>query len=144
MHKNKSNLLKLIKHFSEEIIREFELRRKVNFHENIVQFFGITNKESQNIQLRQYLLVMEYFNGGSLRNYLEEKFKDLTWENKYKLAHQLSSAVSYLHEKGIVHCDLHTSRRETMIPGTPTDYFNIYTECWDGKPNNRPTMDQKT
>lgn len=49
---------------------------------------------------------MEYFNGGSLRNYLEEKFKDLTWENKYKLAHQLSSAVSHLHEKGIVHCDL--------------------------------------
>ncbi|PKK75579.1 hypothetical protein RhiirC2_677563, partial [Rhizophagus irregularis] len=33
-------------------------------------------------------------------------------------------------------------RRETMVSDTPTDYFNIYTECWDSKPNNRPTMDQ--
>ncbi|POG65435.1 kinase-like domain-containing protein [Rhizophagus irregularis DAOM 181602=DAOM 197198] len=32
--------------------------------------------------------------------------------------------------------------RETIVPGTPIDYSNLYTECWNGVPDNRPTMDQ--
>ncbi|CAI2191166.1 4367_t:CDS:2, partial [Funneliformis geosporum] len=31
---------------------------------------------------------------------------------------------------------------ETIIPGTPEDYVNIYTGCWDNEPDNRPSMDQ--
>ena len=54
----------------------------------------------------KHLLVMEYADGGSLRNYLKKNFKELTWENKYKLAFQLACAVSCLHEEGIVHRDL--------------------------------------
>ena len=42
---------------------------------------------------------MEYANGGSLKKYLKENFKNLTWEDKYKLGYQLASAVSYLHDK---------------------------------------------
>ena len=49
---------------------------------------------------------MEYANGGTLRNYLRKNFRDLIWEDKYKLAHQLASAVSYLHDNGIIHRDL--------------------------------------
>ncbi|GBB84048.1 hypothetical protein RclHR1_10690011 [Rhizophagus clarus] len=32
--------------------------------------------------------------------------------------------------------------RETIVPGTPIDYSNIYTECWNGEPDNRPNMDR--
>ncbi|CAI2180886.1 16020_t:CDS:2, partial [Funneliformis geosporum] len=32
--------------------------------------------------------------------------------------------------------------RETIIPGTPEDYVNIYTGCWDNEPDNRPLMNQ--
>ncbi|RIA89915.1 hypothetical protein C1645_824095 [Glomus cerebriforme] len=32
--------------------------------------------------------------------------------------------------------------RETMVPDTPTDYFNLYTECWNDEPNNRPLINQ--
>ena len=46
---------------------------------------------------------MEYADGNSLRNYLKENFKKLTWDDKYKLAFQLACAVSYLHDKGIMH-----------------------------------------
>ena len=49
---------------------------------------------------------MEYADSGTLRNYLEECFDDLTWEDKYNLAYQLACAVSCLHEEGIVHRDL--------------------------------------
>ena len=49
---------------------------------------------------------MEYANGGTLRRYLKNNFVKLTWDDKYKLAHQLASAVSCLHSEGIVHRDL--------------------------------------
>ncbi|CAI2162992.1 16417_t:CDS:2 [Funneliformis geosporum] len=32
--------------------------------------------------------------------------------------------------------------REEFIPGTPDDYVNIYTECWDNEPDKRPDMNQ--
>jgi serine/threonine protein kinase len=54
------------------------------------------------------LLVTEYAEGGTLRNYLRENFSSLSWRDKYRLAFQLSSAVEYLHKKEIVHKDLHS------------------------------------
>uniref|UniRef100_U9UDE1 Protein kinase domain-containing protein n=1 Tax=Rhizophagus irregularis (strain DAOM 181602 / DAOM 197198 / MUCL 43194) TaxID=747089 RepID=U9UDE1_RHIID len=55
------------------------------------------------------MLVMEYADGGSLRNYLKNNFSKLTWNNKYLMAYQLASAVSCLHVEGVVHRDLHSS-----------------------------------
>ena len=49
---------------------------------------------------------MEYADGGTLRNYLKERFNDLTWDDKLNLALQLAHAVSCLHDEGIVHRDL--------------------------------------
>ena len=46
---------------------------------------------------------MEYADGGTLKNYLKEYFNKLTWNDKFKLALQLSNAISCLHEEGIVH-----------------------------------------
>ncbi|CAB4415038.1 unnamed protein product [Rhizophagus irregularis] len=75
----------------------------------------------------------------------------------------LTSAVSCLHNEGIVHRDLHSGNilvhqgeeydvdlaidikeglREETVPGTPENYVNLYTECWDGEPKNRPTIYQ--
>ncbi|CAB4439505.1 unnamed protein product [Rhizophagus irregularis] len=47
-----------------------------------------------------------------------------------------------------VHRDLHSSveilqgLRETVVPDTPEEYIKIYTKCWDGEPDNRPTIYQ--
>ena len=62
--------------------------------------------ENNNNQLKNYLLVLEYADGGALQKYLKERFVSLTWENKYNLAHQLACAVLCLHDEGIVHRDL--------------------------------------
>ncbi|CAI2163223.1 967_t:CDS:2 [Funneliformis geosporum] len=32
--------------------------------------------------------------------------------------------------------------REKIKPSTPEEYVNIFTECWDNEPDNRPTMKQ--
>ncbi|CAB4439494.1 unnamed protein product [Rhizophagus irregularis] len=137
-----------------EIVRELKIQREVNLHDNIIRCYGITKLESDNHN--NYWLVMEYADGGSLRCYLEKNFNKLTWDDKYNMAYQLSCAVSCLHNEGIVHRDLHSceqydiglaldisqGHRETVVPDTPDEYVKIYTKCWDGEPDNRPTIYQ--
>ena len=55
---------------------------------------------------KNYLLVMEYADGGTLRDYLKKNFNKLTWNDKYNLAHQLACSISCLHDERIVHRDL--------------------------------------
>ena len=49
---------------------------------------------------------MEYADGGTLRNYLKNNFKTMTWSHKYNLAYQLAYALAFMHDEGIVHRDL--------------------------------------
>ncbi|PKK64960.1 kinase-like protein, partial [Rhizophagus irregularis] len=91
----------------EEIINELKFHNEVNFHTNMIKLSGITDKANQNDQMREYLLIMEYANGGSLRNYLKENLNNLTWKDKYELAYQLACAVLLLHNKGIPHYNLY-------------------------------------
>ncbi|CAB4438351.1 unnamed protein product [Rhizophagus irregularis] len=79
------------------------------FNENIIRFCGITTAANQENNSKKYLLVMEYANSGTLRNYLSEHFDNLTWNNKLDLAFQLANAISCLHDKDIVHHDLHSN-----------------------------------
>jgi serine/threonine protein kinase len=56
--------------------------------------------------VKDYLLVLEYANQGTLKNYLKLNFNNLTWNNKYNMAYQLACAVMCLHDEGIIHNDL--------------------------------------
>jgi serine/threonine protein kinase len=113
---------------------QLQIQRDVDFYDNIIRCCGVTKLESgiinyfnkYNILLiskfteihfnyyffysldnhNNYVLVMEYADGGSLRDYLKENFNNLTWDDKYNMAYQLSDAVSCLHSEGIVHRDL--------------------------------------
>ncbi|GBB88060.1 hypothetical protein RclHR1_01460010 [Rhizophagus clarus] len=104
-----------LKSFHLDTITEREIilkiHREVDYHDNIIRFYGITKDvtENQNSHLRSYCLVMEYADGGSLRSYLKENHNNLTWDDKYKMAYQLACAVSCLHDEGIMHLDLHSN-----------------------------------
>ncbi|GBC47653.2 kinase-like domain-containing protein [Rhizophagus irregularis DAOM 181602=DAOM 197198] len=91
-----------------EIVRELKIQREVDFHDNIIRCHGITKFESENHLNNNYMLVIEYADGGSLRNYLKENFGELTWDDKYLMAYQLACAVSCLHDEKIIHRDLHS------------------------------------
>ncbi|GBB93157.1 hypothetical protein RclHR1_02120009 [Rhizophagus clarus] len=97
---------------AKEIINELKFQHDVNFHENIIYFYGITSFNQEGIQSNnseKYLLVMEYADSDTLQEYLKEHFCNLTWNDKLNLALQLVSAISCLHDEGIVHRDLHSN-----------------------------------
>ncbi|CAB4379627.1 unnamed protein product [Rhizophagus irregularis] len=92
------------------IVHEIQLQREVDFHDNVISFYGITaTTSSKENQRKKYMLVMEYADNGTLRKYLKENFENLTWNDKFNLAFQLVCAVSCLHNEGIMHRDLHSN-----------------------------------
>ncbi|CAB4376479.1 unnamed protein product [Rhizophagus irregularis] len=91
-----------------EILNEVQLLRKVNFHKNVIQFFGITKRKSNEKIDSEYLFIFEYANGGTLRDYLENNFYKLDWNIKLQFAIQIADAVSCLHQNDIIHCDLNS------------------------------------
>ena len=56
----------------------------------------------------KYLLVLEYADNGTLRNYLQQNSKSINWDLKLRFAYEIASAILCLHENNIVHRDLVT------------------------------------
>ncbi|POG59809.1 uncharacterized protein OCT59_021139 [Rhizophagus irregularis] len=93
---------------AEKIVYELKIQREVHFYDNIIKFHGVTINK-QNYSPMKYMLVMEYADSGTLRKYLEKNIGNLTWNDKFKMAHQLACAISCLHDEKIIHRDLHSS-----------------------------------
>ena len=55
---------------------------------------------------KNYSLVLEYADGGTLGEHLENNATTLRWESKLKFAKEISSAILCLHDNKIVHRDL--------------------------------------
>ncbi|PKC13679.1 kinase-like protein [Rhizophagus irregularis] len=95
-----------------KVVYELEMLHAVD-HENILRFYGITRIEGDMQkripQINKHILVLEYADSGTLNTYLSKHFNELKWNDKLSLAFQLASAVSYLHDSGIIHCDLHAN-----------------------------------
>ena len=53
-----------------------------------------------------YLLILEYADSNTLRDYLKDNFSRLDWNMKLQFATQIAGAVSCIHRKNIIHRDL--------------------------------------
>ncbi|KAF0508851.1 kinase-like protein [Gigaspora margarita] len=58
-------------HSFDNIAREVKYTTKVN-HDNIIQFFGIT----QDSETKSYYIVLQYANSGDLRSYWNDHFQN--------------------------------------------------------------------
>ncbi|RHZ88442.1 hypothetical protein Glove_22g162 [Diversispora epigaea] len=77
--------------------KELKMLRKVDYHPNILRFFGV----SQDLSSQRHLLVLEYADGGTLRQYLQQNHHLLTWKDKISLGQQVVSGVACLHDNEI-------------------------------------------
>ncbi|CAG8465981.1 1566_t:CDS:2 [Dentiscutata heterogama] len=87
--------LKDISKCDDSNIKRFEIEVKQFDHPNLLKVFGLT---------------YEIANNGDLRNYLKQKSSSsdpLDWNRKLILIRHVVSGLKYLHERSIVHTELH-------------------------------------
>ncbi|RHZ74860.1 hypothetical protein Glove_219g119 [Diversispora epigaea] len=89
----------------ELFVNELKQHSKVCSHENIIGFYGVSQKD---LNSDEYILVLEYANGGTLRDYLKSNFKNLEWSDKLNLAQQIAKGIKHLHSCDVIHRDLHS------------------------------------
>jgi serine/threonine protein kinase/lipopolysaccharide biosynthesis regulator YciM len=92
-----SSLLKK-QEFLQRFLREAKITASLN-HQNIVKVFDLL------IDNNNYYLIMEFIDGTSLRNYLENR-NEINILNELDLFLQILDGVEYAHNKNIVHRDL--------------------------------------
>ena len=51
-------------------------------------------------------MVLQYADGGNLRDYLKNPPSPLTWSDKYRIALEIAEGLLCLHAEGIIHRDL--------------------------------------
>ena len=82
----------------ERIIREMTILNQID-HINVIKVYDIYESEDN------YLIIMEYCEGGELFNYIVKNQK-LSEEETAFFFYQIINGVEYLHSKNIVHRDL--------------------------------------
>src|SRR6185436_14107040 len=68
-----------------------------------LKLYGVT----QDLVTKEYMIVMQYANNGSLLSYLHQNINKLTWRTKLWCLHDIAQYLSTIHNIGLVHCDLH-------------------------------------
>ncbi|CAG8525876.1 8439_t:CDS:2, partial [Diversispora eburnea] len=100
--------LKCLHENDEKLYEKFEKELTniltVNNHENIINFHGISIDPST----ETHYLILQYAKDGDLRTYLQNNFSRLGWKIKINMAKDITSGLSYIHAKNIVHKDLHS------------------------------------
>src|ERR1700753_267501 len=70
----------------------------------VVKFYGITKDPETN----NFMMVMEYAQYGSLRQYLNNSFNSLNWNDKIYNLLGITAGLEKLHRNGLIHHDLHS------------------------------------
>ncbi len=88
---------------NEELVRRFKNESRaisVLGHENIVKVFDVSVSDKL-----QYI-VMEYIDGITLKEYIEQRGEPLTYKETIHFITQVLKALQHAHDKGIVHRDV--------------------------------------
>ncbi|UZO11057.1 uncharacterized protein OCT59_002631 [Rhizophagus irregularis] len=86
----------------DEFINEVKAypRQKIN---NILKIYGI----SQNPSTKEYIMVLEYAEGGNFNDYFNKNYENFNWFNGLKILTNIIEGLSKIHQKQMVHRDFH-------------------------------------
>ncbi|RIA81418.1 kinase-like domain-containing protein [Glomus cerebriforme] len=87
-----------------EFINEITSHHKIydGSYSSIIRLYGIT----QDPDTKNYMMVLEYAENGSLRNYLDTNVK-LSWLDKIRNLYWIANGLNVIHSNELIHRDLH-------------------------------------
>ncbi|RHZ55526.1 hypothetical protein Glove_414g6 [Diversispora epigaea] len=80
-------------------MQKIKRHRKLEIHNSILKFYGSTKQENTN----NFMIILEYVNEGSFRQYLKTNFQKIDWNTKLNLAKQIANVLMLLHSNDIIH-----------------------------------------
>ncbi|RIB04044.1 kinase-like domain-containing protein, partial [Gigaspora rosea] len=88
-----------------DFLKEFKGLMTCKLNANKLAIYGIT----QNKETKEYLMVFQYANNGSLYKYLRNNFSNLTWQTKLKILENISKELDIIHRRAkYIHADFHS------------------------------------
>ncbi|XP_042006348.1 probable receptor-like protein kinase At1g33260 [Salvia splendens] len=84
--------------------QELEILLRIN-HPYIVKLLGYCGEDNR----EQGTLILEHAVNGNLHEKLHNSISSLSWRRRMAIAFQLATAVDYLHQNCIIHCDIKSS-----------------------------------
>ncbi|CAG8466474.1 4551_t:CDS:2, partial [Diversispora eburnea] len=85
--------------FLNELKLNYELKSKF-----VIKCYGAT----QDPKTKNYAFILDYAPNGDLHHFLCKNFKKVTWKKKIDLFRDTIIGIKLLHNKKIIHCDLHS------------------------------------
>lgn len=80
------------------------------FSGRIVKCYGISKEP----ETKNYVMILDYVPGGSLRRYIKDKYKkmkdeyeEMSFEEKFAPLQDIALGLKYIHKKGLIHKDFH-------------------------------------
>ncbi|RIB26120.1 kinase-like domain-containing protein [Gigaspora rosea] len=88
-----------------DCLKEFKSLMTCKLNANKLAIYGIT----QNIETKEYLMVFQYANHGSLSKYLRNNFSNLTWQSTLEILKNISDELDNIHRLAkYIHADFHS------------------------------------
>ncbi|EXX65031.1 kinase-like domain-containing protein [Rhizophagus irregularis DAOM 181602=DAOM 197198] len=94
-------------HNSQNITNKFlnEVKEySINKRSNILNVHGI----SQNPDTKEYIMVLQYAKEGNFNHWINKNYEYFNWKNKLSALLDIINGLKEIHQKNIVHCDIHT------------------------------------
>ncbi|GBC39068.2 kinase-like domain-containing protein [Rhizophagus irregularis DAOM 181602=DAOM 197198] len=82
----------------------------INESDRILSIYGI----SQNPDTNNYIMVLDYAEGGSLYNWINKHYKNLNWSHNIEILICIIKGLEEIHERQMVHRDFHTGNILSM------------------------------
>ncbi|CAG8667768.1 19401_t:CDS:2, partial [Racocetra fulgida] len=82
--------------------RELRALKKSNDCKELIQFLGLSEGDKDG----EYIIVMQYAESGTLKDYLEKNKNNLTIDHKISLCKDILEGLKFLHQENIIHRDL--------------------------------------
>ncbi|RGB39109.1 kinase-like domain-containing protein [Rhizophagus diaphanus] len=118
---------------SDKYLNELKIHWKISIEDGL-KFYGLTKYP----ETKEFMMIMEFADKGSLRSSLSNNFNNTMWGNKIRRLFHILYGLNSLHELGYCHKDFHSGNILQI-----TDAYNVISDFGLSGPVNDQKSDDK-